>query len=298
VTAMTVRLYPEAPYHAQVFPCYEEDRLDVLADALYLVSQDNLSLELAHLMNSFYGIFMGETNAEASKFAELMPRHNLLTIFGGETEEEAELKAAVTQRTLEEKFPMMDYLPGEALMDLTEDNEFVDFEKWVKFFNVTCRVMRVRGSFFIGALIDKIENMAPIEKGMRVACTNQVGTTDDALAPDDASTYLQPYHMGRSAYLEYDMYTNQCDKDDLIRIMMGYGRASAGAMAKGMIFAAGLTALIKGIKGAELALSVARPNIVPLLNTFTQFKMALDPNNVSNRRWEYDTGAVKKLNLF
>jgi hypothetical protein len=163
---------------------------------------------------------------------------------------------------------------------------------------VTCRVMRVRGSFFIGALIDKIENMAPVEKGMRVACTNQVGTTDDPLAPDDASTYLQPYHMGRSAYLEYDMYTNQCDKDDLIRIMMGYGRATGGAMGKGMIFAAGLTALIKGIRGAELALSVARPNMIPILNTFTQFKMALDPNNISNRRWEYDTGAVKKISLF
>lgn len=298
VTAMTVRLYPEAPFHAQVFPCYEEDRLDVVADALYLVAQDNLSLELAHLMNSFYGIFMGETNAEASKLAELMPRHNLLTIFGGETEEEAELKASVTQRSLEEHFPMMDYLPAEALLDLTEDNEFVDFEKWVKFFNVTCRVMRVRGSFFIGALIDKIENMAPVEKGMRVACTNQVGTTDDPLAPDDASTYLQPYHMGRSAYLEYDRYTNQADKDDLIRIMMGYGRATGGAMAKGMVFAAGLTALIKGIPGAELALSVARPNIIPLLKVFTEFKMALDPNNISNRRWDYDTGAVKKISLF
>jgi len=298
VTRMTVRLYPEAPHHAQVFPCYEEDRLDVLGEALYLVAQDNLSLELAHLMNSFYGIFMGETNAEASKLAEMMPRHNLLTIFGGETQEEADLKAAVTQRSLEKAFPMMDYLPGEALIDLTEDNEFVDFEKWVKFFNVTCRVMRVRGSFFIGALIDKIENMPPVEKDMRVACTNQVGTTDDPLAPDDASTYLQPYHMGRSAYLEYDMYTNQADKDDLIRIMMGYGRATGGAMSKGMVFAAGLTALIKGIPGAELALSVARPNIIPLLNAFTQFKMTLDPNNISNRRWEYDTGAMKKLSLF
>ncbi len=298
VTSMTVRLYPEAPFHAQVFPCYEEDRLDVLGDALYLVAQDNLSLELAHLMNSFYGIFMGETNAEASKLAEMMPRHNLLTIFGGETQEEADMKAAVTQRALERDFPMMDYLPGEALVDLTEDNEFVNFDKWVKYFNVTCRVMRVRGSFFIGALIDKIENMPPVEKDMRAACTNQVGTTEDPLAPDDASTYLQPYHMGRSAYLEYDMYTNQCDKDDLLRIMMGYGRATGGAMAKGMVFAAGLVALIKGIPGAELALSVARPNVVPLLNAFTGFKMALDPNNISNRRWDYDTGAVKKLSLF
>jgi len=95
-----------------------------------------------------------------------------------------------------------------------------------------------------------------------------VGTTDDSLAPDDASTYLQPYHMGRSAYLEYDMYTNQCDKDDLIRILLGYGRATGGAMAHGMCFAAGLIALIKGIPQAELALSVARPNVVPLFNAY------------------------------
>ncbi len=298
VTQMTVRLYPEAPHHAQVFPCYEEDRLDVLADALYLVAQDNLSLELAHLMNSFYGIFMGETNAEASKLAEMMPRHNLLTIFGGETREEAELKAEVTRRALERAFPAMDFLPYEALVDLTEDNEFVNFDRWVKYFNVTCRVMRVRGSFYIGALIDKIENMPPVEKSMRVACTNQVGTTDDPLAPDDASTYLQPYHMGRSAYLEYDMYTNQADKDDLIRILMGYGRATGGAMGKGMVFAAGLAALIKGTPGAELALSAARPHFLPLLDAFTLVKMSVDPNNVANRRWDYDTGGIKKISLF
>jgi FAD/FMN-containing dehydrogenase len=288
ITEMTVRLYPEAPYHSQVFPCYEEDELGVVADALYLVAQDNLSLELAHLMNSFYGIFMGETNAEASKLAEMMPRHNLLTIFGGETAEEAELKGVVTQRALEKAFPMLDYLPYEALVDLTEDNEFVNFDKWVKYFNVTCRVMRVRGSFMIGAMIDKIENMVPVEKGMREACTNQVGTTDDPLAPDDASTYLQPYHMGRSAYLEYDMYTNQSDKDDLIRILMGYG----------LLFAAGIGALLKGIPQAELAIAMARPNLVPLLNAFTRFKMTLDPNNISNRRWDYETGAMKKLTLF
>lgn len=298
VTKMTVRLYPEAPFHHQVCPCYEEDRLDVIAEALYRVANDNLSLELAHLMNSFYGIFMGDTNAEASKLAELMPRHNLLTIFGGETAEESELKGELTQRMLEREFPMIDFLPLESLLDLTEDYEYINFEKWVKFFNVTCRVMRVRGSFQIGALIDKIEHMVPVERDMRVACTNQVGTTDDSLAPDDASTYLQPYHMGRSAYLEYDMYTNQCDKDDLIRILMGYGRATGSAMGKGMVFAAGLVALIKGIQRAEQALSVARPNIIPLLNAFTAFKMTLDPNNVSNRRWEYDTQSVKKVSLF
>jgi FAD/FMN-containing dehydrogenase len=297
VTKMTIRLYPEAPFHQQIFPAYEEDKLEVLARALKMVAQDNLALELAHLMNSFYGIFMGDTNKEASKVAELMPRHNLLTIFGGETQEEADLKAEVTQKMLEKNFPMFDYLPKEALLDLTEDNEFVDMEKWVKFFNVTVRVQRVRGSFMIGALIDKLDNMVGVDQMMRDACTNQVGTTDDALAPDDASTYLQPYHMGRSAYMEYDMYTNQCDKDDLIRILMGYGRANAVAMSQGMIVAAGGGALVKGLPMMDLALPAAQPNMVQFMDTFTKMKMALDPNNISNRRWEYDTQTMKKIFL-
>ncbi len=296
VTKMTVRLYPEAPCHQQIFPAYEEDKLEVVAEALYSVAQDNLSLELAHLMNSFYGIFMGDTNAEASKITELMPRHNLVTIFGGGSQEEADLKAEVTQRMLQDKFPMFDYLPKEAIEDMTAEYEYVDMEKWVKFFNVTVRVQRVRGSFVIGALIDKLENMVGIEKKMRAACTNQVGTNDDALPPDDASTYLQPYHMGRSAYMEYDVYTNQADKDDLIRIVLGYGRATATAMSHGMIIAAGGGALVKGLfPMMDLAMAAAQPNMVQLMDAFTKMKMALDPNNISNRRWEYDTGCMKKI---
>lgn len=299
VTKMTVRLYPEAPYHQQMFPAYEEDKLEVFAEALYDVAQDNLSLELAHLMNSFYGIFIGDTNAEASKVAELMPRHNLLTIFGGETQVEADLKSEVTQRMLEERYPFFDYLPKEAIEQMTEENEFVDMEKWVKYFNVTVRVQRVRGSFIIGALIDKLNNMVGIEKGMRDNCTNQIGTTDDSLAPDDASTYLQPYHMGRSAYMEYDVYTNQADKDDLIRIQLGWYRATFGAMAQGMIIAAGAGALIKGtLPMMDLAMAAAQPNLLPLMEAFTAVKKAVDPNNVAARRWEYEDECMKKFIMF
>ncbi len=296
VTRMTVRLYPEQPYHQQVFPAYEEDKLEVLADALQMVAQDNLALELAHLMNSFYGIFIGDNNAEASKVTELMPRHNLLTIFGGEAQEEADLKAALTQGMLEESFPMFDYLPREAIEQMTEDNEFVDLEKWVKYFNVTVRVQRVRGSFMIGALIDKLENMVDIEKMMRAACTNQVGTNDDALRPDDASTYLQPYHMGRSAYMEYDLYTNQADKDDLIRMLLAYFNSSLRGMGEGLLFAAGVTAWLKGLLPAvDMGVAVAMPRLVQFMAAFTSVKMALDPNNVACRRWEYEDECAKKF---
>jgi hypothetical protein len=106
-----------------------------------------------------------------------MPRHNLLTIFGGETQEEADLKSEVTQRMLEERYPFFDYLPKEAIEQMTEENEFVNMEKWVKYFNVTVRVQRVRGSFIIGALIDKLNNMVGIEKGMRDNCTTTLPPT-------------------------------------------------------------------------------------------------------------------------
>ena len=295
VTKMTVRLYPEAPYHQLILPVYEEDELALIAEALQMVAQDNLAVELASMMNSFFGIFVGDNNKEASKIAELMPRHILYPVFGGQTQEEADLKGDLTQRVLEEKFPMFDFLPTEAIVDMTGENEFMDLDKWGKFFNVTVRVQRVRGSFMIGALIDKLENMVGIEKLMRDACTNQVGTTGDPLAPDDASTYLQPYHMGRSAYMEYDMYTNQCDKDDLIRILSGYFRATFTAMGQGMIFAAGPAALIKGIPMSEMAMAAIQPKMVRFMETFTRIKKALDPNNISNRRWEYEDECMKKL---
>jgi FAD/FMN-containing dehydrogenase len=299
VTKMTVRLYPEAPFHQQIFPAYDEDKLEVFAEALYDVSQDNLSLELAHLMNSFYGIFIGDNNKEASKVAELMPRHNLLTIFGGETQEEADLKTECTQRMLEDRYPFFEYLPKEAIEQMTEDNDYVDLAKWVKFFNVTVRVQRVRGSFIIGAFIDSLDNMHEIEKGMRDACTNQIGTNDNPLKPDDASTYLQPYHMGRSAYMEYDIYTNQADKDDLIRQQLGWYSATFGAMAKGMIIAAGAGALLKGVVPQfDLGIAAAMPNLVPELTAFSKVKRAIDPNNISARRWEYEDECMKKFIMF
>ena len=65
-----------------------------------------------------------------------------------------------------------------------------------------------------------------------------MGTNDEVLRPDDASAYFQPYHMGRMAYLEFDLYSNQADKDDL-RVLFGCLRASFGGMGRGALFAAG-----------------------------------------------------------
>ncbi|WP_287153026.1 FAD-binding oxidoreductase [Candidatus Solincola tengchongensis] len=306
VTEMTLRLYPEPEHIYQIFPAYEKDDLKCVIDVLYKVANENLTLELAHMQNSFFGIFVGATNAQASAIAGTFPRNNLFTIFAGSTPEEARLKAEIIQREILKIDPEWEFLPPEAVEDLTGDLRSVNLDRWQKYFNVTVRVMRVRGSFLIGALIGHLDNFLEAERSMRVVTSDQAGHTDDNLPPDDASTYLQPYHMGRSAYMEYDLYSNQGDKDDNMRMLMTYFRAMfQGQLAHGLVLAAGALPLYKGMPAPlpegmpkiDDLIPLIMPNVAPYVDTFTAFKMAVDPNNIANRRWDYQTGLCKKIYL-
>jgi hypothetical protein len=306
VTEMTLRLYPEPEHIYQIFPAYEKDDLKSVIDVLYKVANENLTLELAHMQNSFFGIFIGATNKDASALAGAMPRNNLFSIFAGSTEEEAKLKAEIIQREILKIDPDWEFMPVEAMEDLVGDLRSVNLDRWQKYFNVTVRVMRVRGSFLIGALIGHLDNFLEAERNMRVATSDQAGHTEDNLPPDDASTYLQPYHMGRSAYMEYDLYTNQGDKDDNMRMLMTYFRAMFGAqLGDGLVLAAGALPLYKGMPAPlpegmpkiDDLMPLVMPNVAPFVDAFTSFKMAVDPNNVANRRWHYDTGLCKKIFL-
>jgi FAD/FMN-containing dehydrogenase len=306
VTEMTLRIYPEAEHIYQIFPAYDKDDLECVIDVLYKVANENLTLELAHMQNSFFGIFVAETNKHASALAGSFPRNNLFSIFAGTTMEEAELKAEVFKKVILEIDDAWEFLPVEAMEDLVGDLRSVNLERWQKFFNVTVRVMRVRGSFLIGALIGHLDNFLEAERRMRVETTNQTGHTDDNLPPDDASTYLQPYHMGRSAYMEYDLYSNQGDKDDNMRMFMTYMRAMmAGILGEGLVLACGAIPLNKGMAlplpegmpTLDDLLGIIMPNATAFMEAMVGFKMAVDPNNIAARRWDYDTGMCKKLSL-
>ena len=306
VTEMTLRIYPEAEHIYQIFPAYEPDDLKCVIDVLYKVANENLTLELAHMQNSFFGIFVGATNAMASSIAETFPRNNLFSIFAGTTMEEAMLKAEIIKRVISEVDEEWEFLPVEAIEDLVGDLRSVNLDRWQKFFNVTVRVMRVRGSFLIGALIGHLDNFLEAERKMRVETTNQAGHTEDPLPPDDASTYLQPYHMGRSAYMEYDLYSNQGDKDDNMRMFMTYMRAMmAGILGEGLVLACGAIPLNKGMAlplpegmpSLDDLMTLIMPNAAAFTDAMVAFKMAVDPNNIAARRWDYDTGLCKKLSI-
>ncbi len=304
VTEMTMRIYPEQPFLTAMHPAYEPDRLDTMVEVLYAVANQNLILELAQMQDSFFGIFIGENNKAASALAEVMPRNNLFTMVSGMTEEEMNLKVKLVERIILEVEPTFEFMPAEAMGDLTAGLRSANLERWQKYFNVTVRVMRVRGSFLIGALIGKLEKFPKIERSLRTATSDQRGHTDDVLPPDDASTYLQPYHMGRSAYMEYDLYSNQGDKDELMATFITYMRVITQALIKdGLAIACGLLAetrgmpvpLPEGMGTIDDLLPMIMPNAAAISDAYREFKMAVDPNNIAARRWDYDTGLCKKM---
>jgi len=171
-------------------------------------------------------------------------------------------------------------------------------DRWNKYFRETVRVQRVRGSFIIGALVNSLENFYEVEKAMRKSCINQIGTTNDIFKPSDASAYFQPYHMGRMAYLEFDLYTHQDDKDDFLRAYMGFFRAFFLAQGMGSIAAAGTASLLKGLPGLDLLLPLGQPEFARIMSLAAAVKQTVDPNDICNHRWDYDTGTSNKISMF
>ena len=296
VTEMTIRLYSTPEVDLEFYPAYPDDDLTDLIEALYRLAHDNQTLELAHLQNTFYGIFMGSNNKETEAFVDAVPRNNIMAHFGGVTEEEARIKVEHAQEMVQDVSEKFFFIDPQMMREMVGDK--IHLDRWNKYFRETVRVQRVRGSFIIGALVNNLENFYEVEKSMREGVTNQIGTTHGIFRPDDASAYFQPYHMGRMAYLEFDLYTNQDDKDDFLRAYMGFFRAIGVSLSKGTIMAHGVTSLIKGWPGLDLMLPLAQPELDNLMSMNIALKQTVDPNNICNRRWEYDTGLGKKRTLF
>lgn len=294
VTELTLRLYPEPAFPRRFYALYAEDELEKIVEGLYATAREDLAIELLHLQDTFFGIIGSKTNKEAESLAQLMPRNNIVAIVGGYSEEEALAKTDILKEVCEGVSRDFNYITMEQMDEMMPG---IDPGRAMKYMRDTARVQRVRGSFLIGALIDHLENFLEVEKNMRYVTTSQIGTTGDVFRPDDASGYFQPYHMGRVAYMEYDLYTNQSDRDDLVRVLLGYFRASFAGMGDGALFAAGATMLLKGMPMFDLMVQLMMPSLGPFAEAFTALKMEIDPNNVSNRRWDYETGKMSKYSL-
>ncbi len=295
VTEMTLRLYHEPAHIIKVYPAYPDDDLTDLIEALYRLARDNQSLELAHLQNTFYGIFMGDTNKETEAFVAAVPRNNIMAIFGGATEEEAQIKNDYARQQVQDVSEKYFFIEHEMMEEMVGDK--IHLDRWNKYFRETVRVQRVRGSFIIGALVNRLENFYAVEKAMRQSTANQIGSNDGIFKPDDASAYFQPYHMGRMAYLEFDIYTNQDDKDDMLRAYTGFYRAFITAQTMGSNSAAGVAALMKGVPGLDMVLPMVKPDLMNIISMHAELKRTLDPNNICNRRWDYESENLTKFSM-
>ncbi len=296
VSEMTIRVYSETPVDMEFYPAYAEDDLKDLIEALHRLARDNQAREIAHLQNTFYGIFMGDHNKETEAFVDAVPRNNIMAHFGGVTAEEAKIKVDYARQQVQEVSDKFFFIEPEMMVEMVGGKLHLD--RWNKYFRETVRVQRVRGSFIIGALVNTLDNFYDIEKEMRRVVTDQMGTAEGIFRPDDASAYFQPYHMGRMAYLEFDLYTHQDDKDDFLRAYMGYFRALAAGLGNGCIFAGGLAGMIKGWPGLDTLLPLAKPEFNHLMSLNTALKQTMDPKNICNRRWDYSDGQFTKMSMF
>lgn len=297
VTELTLRLYPEPEDHAYLYPIYEENDMGPVIEALYAIARDNLAIELLQTQNTFFGPFIVNDNRQAESVVPVMPRNIILSVFGGASEDEARLKAELTRRLISDISEKFDFLDPDTLHAMMEEAGLHPLVI-LKYMRETVRVQRVKGSFLIGALMDRLDNLALVEEAMRIATTRQAGTNDDVIKPDEPGLYFQPYHMGRVAYLEFDLYANQSDPDDLINMLFTYFRAVLTGMREGAIFAAGIIPMVKGLPMTDMMFPVAYPGLSVYVDTLSELKKAIDPNNVSNRRWDYETGIMPKVMLF
>lgn len=64
-----------------------------------------------------------------------------------------------------------------------------------------------------------------------------------------------------------------------------------------MLFAAGATMIMKGLPYLDMAIPMVMPYLGPYIETFTALKKEIDPNNISNRRWNHDDEKMVKYQL-
>ncbi len=294
VTELTIRLYPEPNELKLVVPIYDGDDWSYIAPALRAISQRNIAIENAYFQNTYMGIFMGETNLEASKLIPLLPRHYVVPVTGGMSIEEVEAKAAVSEEDIRKVAPEFDFMDWETVESISE-GRILGVDKFTKFFRESVRVQRVKGSFFVGFGLDHLDNLVEINKKMMQAMTTQVGSDDNVFSADLIATYFQPYDMGRLGFIEFDIFIDQSNPEDSLRTITGTIAAMVQSFKMGSGACFGIWPLIEGAGPLHDLIGFIYPQAGTYVDTFRAMKMIYDPNNVCNRRWEYDTLRMKKV---
>lgn len=216
-TEMVAQLYP-LPAFEDVMPgMFEEEDLEGVSEFLRQVAREDCSFETILFQDGYLGLGLTPNQFGAETIRSQMPRQNALVYYGGETEEEMEIRReqldTVCERTGTQLAP-------EMMLELLKD--LIPWKRVFKIIQVTPRVERLSGCFelfWFNIAIDQAPDMA--RQFMKLARKNFADTnpeSSDRPYPSEETTfYLQPLEFGRGGMLEMDAYPNQGEPEGIKR---------------------------------------------------------------------------------
>lgn len=216
---MWVQVYPLLE-HEEIIPAeFAEDDLERVSEFLRQVAREDCSLETLLFQDGYLGLGLTPNQDGAETIRPQMPRQSVLIYYGGETEEELDIRReqieAVIERTGTDVSP-------EMMLELLK--QMVPWKRVFKIIQVTPRVERLSGCFelfWFNVPMDQAPDMA--RQFMKLVRKNFADTnpeSSDRPYPFEETTfYLQPLEFGRSGMLEMDAYPNQGEPEGVKRGM-------------------------------------------------------------------------------
>jgi hypothetical protein len=216
-TEMVAQLYPLPKYEDLMPAKFDEDDLEGVAEFLREVAREDCSLETILFQDGYLamGITMNHEGAEIIR--PQMPRQNCIIYYGGETEEEMQIRReqldAVMERTGAELSP-------DTMLELMKS--LIPWERVFKIIQVTPRVERMTGCFelfWFNIAMDQAPDMA--RQFMKLTRKHFADTdpekSDRPYPYEEATFYLQALEFGRTGMLEMDAYPNQGEPEGVKR---------------------------------------------------------------------------------
>ena len=216
-TEMVAQLYP-LPLYEDIVPAkFDDEDLEGVSEFMRQVAREDCSFETILFQDAYLAMGVSMNQDGADVLRAQMPRQNVLIYYGGETEEEMEIRRgqldAVLERTGTELAP-------EMMLELLK--ELVPWKRVFKIIQVTPRVERMTGCFelfWFNIAMDQAPDMA--RQFMRFARKNFADTDPERargpFAYEETTIYLQPLEFGRSGMLEMDAYPNQGEPEGVKR---------------------------------------------------------------------------------
>ncbi len=214
-TEMVAQLYP-MPVHEEIMPAeFPEDDLDGVSEFLRQVAREDCSFETILFQDGYLALGVTPNQEGAETLRAQMPRQSALVYYGGETEEELEIRReqldAIVERTGAGLSPDM-------MLELLK--ELVPWKRVFKIIQVTPRVERLSGCFELFWFNIPMGQAATFARQFMKLARKNFADTDPEKADrpypfEETTFYLQPLEFGRSGMLEMDAYPNQGEPEGI-----------------------------------------------------------------------------------